>query len=454
MTAQDSRAGGQPRRDTASVTVTYLDSDQPDPATTRPSTTRPSTSGLGRPTLRIGAIALAVILASAGTLVVARLVVGGGPHWTTPATTLDAHAVGSASGTADVVPGSSRLALLGPLSILDNRATDALAAGALVTLPVLPPRSNAALLEVSMVDATGPGAVTLESSAGQVTALRLPKAKAQMSTVVVVVVGADGVLKLRTEGGGRLVVNLIGVFEPSASSTSGRIVAVPPTRALLLTPKSDGKNAVIDLATVDALRQARTFSAVVVHITADVGPDGGFVALGPSADNLNQVVYWTATAGDDRIRDGLLILPVAGGSVHLHYEAGTQLAADVIGYVTDGAAPSATVGLMVAVPPTAAEPVTVAAGRPTDITLGGLGDVPASRVDGVLLTATATGDTPGAVTVYPPGTQKPPAATLHAANGAPRPTPTLVTAVNGAVTVASEVPAAVTLTAQVLILGD
>jgi hypothetical protein len=239
MTARDSRAGGQPRRETASVTVTHLDSDQPDQANQRP-----STSGLGRLTPRIGAIALAVILASAGTLMVARLVVGGGPHWTTPATTLDAHAVGSASGTAGAVPGSSRLALLGPVSILDNRATDALAAGALVTLPVLPPRSNAALLEVSMVDATGPGAVTLESSAGKVTALRLPAAKAQMSTVVVVVVGADGVLKLRTEGGGRLVVNLIGVFEPSASSTSGRIVAVPLTRALLLTPKSDGKNAV------------------------------------------------------------------------------------------------------------------------------------------------------------------------------------------------------------------
>lgn len=444
MSTRDSQ-DGTPR---ASVTVTHL--DRPGSADARDRTLR-------SPTMRIGAVALAVILATAGTLTVTRLALGAGPHWTTPATTLDAHAVtANGQGTGRGVPGSSRLALLGPLPVLDTRSTNALAPGALVILPLpdLPPHSSAVLLEVSMVDATGPGAVTLESSAGQVTALQLAKAKGQTSTVTVAALGADGALRLRTEGGGHVLVNLIGAFEPSVASTSGRMVAVPPSQALLLTPKTGGKNAVIDLSTVESLRNAGTFAAVVVHITADVGPNGGFVALGPSADKLTQVVYWTATTGDDRIRDGLVILPVAGGSVHLHYEAGSQLAADVIGYVTDGTAPSATVGLVVPVPPTASGPVTVAPGRPADLTLAGLGDIPASHVDGALLAVTATGDIAGAVTVYTPGTEPPQVATLHAAKSPGRPTPTLVTAVDGKVAVASETPATVALTAQILILGD
>lgn len=159
---------------------------------------------------------------------------------------------------------------------------------------------------------------------------------------------------------------------------------------------------------------------------ADVGTNGGFVTAGSSAGEQDQQVFWTATAGDDRTRDGFLVVPVEDGSVYLHYEAGTRLVADLVGYVTDGTAPAQAGGLVVPVPPAPAEPVPVPAGEPVDITVippGGIAGVPANP-------------------------------TLTAAGGAPRPTVTLVRTVAGAVRVSTEAGASVALSPQAVVLGS
>src|SRR5262245_11436017 len=130
--------------------------------------------------LVLAAIALAVVVSSAGVLVGVQLVSAARSQPTTPHGTLDASAAGAAADRAGAVPGSTRLVMVGPTVLLDTRGTGALAPGAevAVPLPALPPGASAVVLEVSLVEAAGPGVVTLISRADQVNVLRLPRAGA------------------------------------------------------------------------------------------------------------------------------------------------------------------------------------------------------------------------------------------------------------------------------------
>ncbi|HEX6685333.1 MAG TPA: hypothetical protein VF062_21260 [Candidatus Limnocylindrales bacterium] len=399
---------------------------------------------------KFAVLGLTVVLASAGGLFLANLLLGGPKD--TP-TTLDARANVAASGApaVRVVPGQSRLVLLGPQALV--QAGNALGAGAQVNvpLPALPCGSSAVLLEVTMSDAAGPGAVTVESSAGQVTALRLARAKAQSSATVVARVGADGALRVRTEGGGKLVVNLVGAFEPVEKSTSGRVVPVPASQVLNLVPKSDGKFATVDLSAVPALRDGG-YSAVLLQFLGDVGTNGGFVEVGLSPDKLNQKILWNPTTAQDRIRNGFLVVPVTGGPVQVHYEAGNVLTVDLVGYITDGKAPDSDAGLVVPSPRSAGAEVRVAAGQEQQVTLAADG-VPADRLAGAFVGITATGDALGAVTVHAADVAAPANPTLIAAAGGARQSVTVVATAKGAIRVGSAAGASVGLAPMAVVLG-
>jgi hypothetical protein len=342
--------------------------------------------------------------------------------------------------------------------LLDSRTTGRIQPGAAVNLPLpgLPPGTTAVLLEVSLVDAIRPGAVTVDSGAGDVTVLRLARAKAMTSATVVVRLGRRDGLRARTEGGGHLLVNLVGAFEPAETSSSGRIVPVPATPVLRLVPATNGKIATVDLTGVPAVRDAGTVAAVLLQISADVGHNGGFIEMGPEAGALDHRVFWSPTAGEDRTRNGFLVVPVVDGAVHLHYQAGSLLTVDLVGYVTDGAAPPSPAGLVVPVQPGSGQPVRVAAGTPTDISVVPPADVdgvPADRVAAVLVDVNAVGDATGAITMYPPDSARPQDPTIATSNGAARQTLTAVGTARGAVRVDATADASVTLALQAVILG-
>jgi hypothetical protein len=404
----------------------------------------------GRWPVQIAILGLTVVLTAAAVLLVGKLTM---TRTTTPLSTLDAKAsVAGAVPAVRVVPGQSRLVLLGPLPLV--RGDSPLAAGAEVSVPLpsLPRGSNAVLLEVTLSEAAGPGTVTVESSAGRVTALRLARAGAQTSATVVARLSADGILKARTEGGGRLVVNLVGAFEPVEKATSGRVVPVQATQVAKLVPKTDGKYATVDLSAVPALRDGG-YAAVLLQFSADVGANGGFVETGLSVDRLDQRILWNPTTAEDRIRGGFLVVPVtAGGRVHIHYEAGNVLTADVVGYVTDGTAPESDAGLVVPSTPSAAAEVRVAAGQEAQVTLV-VDGVPADRLAGAFVGVTATGDALGAVTVHAPDAAAPANPTIVAAAGAARQTLTVVATAKGAVKVGSAAGASVGLASMAVVLG-
>jgi len=306
-----------------------------------------------------------------------------------------------------------------------------------------------------MVDASGPGAVTVASTAGQATVLRVPRAKSMMSTTAVLAIGPDGTARVSTEGGGQVLVSLVGAFELAGSATSGRVVPLPPTPVLRLVPKTDGKNAVIGLAKIDALRAVGSVSAVLLKVAADVGPNGGYVAIGGAGDVSKQLVFWSATTGTDRTRGGLVIAPVTDGSVYLHYEAGKVLTADLVGYVTDATAPSSAEGLVVPVGGGTPRTVRIAAGDHADVDVvpaSGAEGVPPDRVAAALVTLAATGDAVGAVTVHAP--DAPPGDPLMIAPaGAARSGATMVRTTAGTVRVECAAGASISLVVQALILG-
>jgi hypothetical protein len=403
--------------------------------------------GLPRGT-RIGAIVLAALLSSAGVVVAVELLRNGPPPARTPAAALDARSVPT--------PDATHLVLVGPRVLADTRSTGALPAGGSVDLPAdeVPQGTTALLLEVSVIQAAGPGAVSIESEAGKATVLRAARAGLMTSTTAIVPARERGKLTALTEGGGHLLVNLVGAFVPVEAATAGRVVATPPTEVLRLVPDTAGKDAAIELSAVPTLA-AGTYTAVMLQVAADVGRNGGSLAVGVRPDRLGQQVYWAATSGNDRTRAGFMIVPVTGGKIHLHYQAGTLLTVDVVGYITGDTAPRSVAGLVVPVPPGTPEPVQITAGGTVDLPLvapDGSDRVPAERVAAAFVTLSATGAAVGAVAVHPLDAPPPTNPILSAGGNAARQTSTLVRAVEGSVRVSTAAGASVTVVPQAIVL--
>ena len=429
----------------------------PVPVTLLPGAERRGPTGVG-----IALLALASLIGVAGGIEVG-VVIGARVKYAQDAArshfrTADSVTVATLDANAGAaVPGSSRLVLMGPKTVLDDRATAGLPPGGEVELRLsdLPASTTAVVLNLSLVNATGPGAVTVASAAGSATVLRIPKAKSMTSTTAVVPVGPDGAVRVGTEGGGQLLVNLVGAFELADSATAGRVIPVAPTRVLRLVPKTDGKNAVINVAGIEALRAAGSVSAVLLKVAGDVGPNGGFVAVNGGGDAATQVTYWSATAGADRTRGGFMVVPIANGTINLHYEAGNVLTADVVGYVTDGTAASSTEGLVVPVGGGSQRTVRIAAGDHADVSImpsTGAEGVPPDRVTAAIVAIGATGDAVGAITVHAP--DAPPGDPLMTApQAATRVGATVVRTPGATVRVESAGGASVSVVVQALILG-
>jgi hypothetical protein len=368
------------------------------------------------------------------------------PAAPTPAASADARAAGDVE---DQVR-STRLVVPAARQLLDRR----LKPGAVIDLPMprLRPDTSAVLLQVSMTDATGPGEVRVRSAVEDVPALRLPRAGAQTSAAVIVLLGPDGRLRASSTGGGRLIANLTGTFEAADSATAGRVLPVRAQR--ILTLQNGHHDAVVDLSRVPAVRAAGSVSAVMLHVAAQVGARGGHVAEGRLLRHPNQLVYWSATSPGDQVRHGFLVVHVPpDGRIRVHYKAGSFLQVDILGVVTGDRAPQSITGLVVPVPLFLAPPARVTRAGHTDVRLippAGLVGVPRDRVWAALLTLTATATAVSDVSVAAPGRTAP--AALSAGGGRPRATLTLTGTVKGVVSVSNESRAVVVLTPRALVL--
>lgn len=377
-----------------------------------------------------------------------------------PAPSGEATAAGAATPVRRVaaeVDGTTRLGLLGPQSLLDTRGSAPVAPGAevVVPLPALPPGATAVLVEASLQEAVGPGTVTVTAGDATLPVLRAAAPGAQSSATVAVPVPPSATLTVRTEGGGHLLLTLVGAFEPAESAAAGRVVPVPATRVVDLVPAADGNVATVDLTAVPALADA-ALGAVMLQFSADVGDRGGSVRAGTSPADLPHEVLWAATSGDDRVRGGFLVVPVGdAGTVTVEYRAGREIRVDVVGYVTSGAAAESADGLVVPVAAPAAlpaVPVTPQDGADVLVVPPGAA-VPADRVTGVLVGVTGEGPGEGGVSVHAPADPPPGAATVSVSPAGPRSTLTLVGTEAGVVRLTGDVEADVTLTPQAYVVS-
>jgi hypothetical protein len=147
----------------------------------------------------------------------------------------------SAPATAEPLAGPSRFVPLTPTRILDTRATGKIAANASVDVQItgvggVPAGATAVVLNVTVTGATGPGYVqvfpTGQATIGDSSNLNVESAGQTIPNLAVVPVGSGGKVSIYTEGGGNLLADVFGYFAAVASSTSGRYVALTPTRLL------------------------------------------------------------------------------------------------------------------------------------------------------------------------------------------------------------------------------
>lgn len=308
------------------------------------------------------------------------------------------------------------------------------------------PAGGVVNLSVAGLAGSGPAAVALtvtttESSPGYVTVwpggeprpvtsnLNTTRPGQTLAVQVIVPVGSNGEISLFTSGGGHLIADLAGWYEPVASSTSGRFNAVAPSR-LLDTRSGTGapagrRSAGASLAlpvTGHGGVPATGVSSVVLSVT-EVDASPGWVTVWPSgqarpaASNLNTDLAGQTVAAHVTVPVG------AGGAVNLFTSGGGHLLVDVVGWFTDATAPDSQSGLYVALSPTrridtrTGQGVNAAGIRPakstTGILLGGSNGIPASGVAAVVATLTATQAAPTYLTAWAGGSPRPQTSNLN-----------------------------------------
>lgn len=271
----------------------------------------------------------------------------------------------------------SALAVRAPTRILDTRI--GLGAPAAAVLPggsidllvagvgAVPSEATAVVLNVTLGDATGPGFVqvlpTGRATIGESSTTNVESTGTARANLAIVPVGVGGRITFFTEGGGHLVADLLGWTTASGATAAGRLLAVAPTRVLdtrngLGTPDrppgvvpADG-DVTLRLRGIAGL-PTEGIAAVALNLTATDATPGYLQVLPGSSrtgigawSNLN-VAPGTPTAAN------LVLVPIGtDGRISIHAESPAQVIVDVLGYVTDGAAPVRGAGRFVPTRPT------------------------------------------------------------------------------------------------------
>lgn len=247
---------------------------------------------------------------------------------------------------------------LGPIRLVDTRAGGAPVptADTTIVVPVrsvtgVPADAVAAAVTVVATDARDGGFVTVWGSGTRpsTSALNLDGAGQTRANFAITQIGDDGNIRLYTQRGTHLVVDLTGVFRPAASANAGRLVPLGPTRLVdtreTSNPLAAGETRTIDATVVGVPADA---DAVVVSFTG-IGPAGWFAAwpAGRPWPGTSVVNTEAATAP----ATASAIVPLTSGRFDLTSLRGGDVVIDVNGYFTGPNAASSTEGLFVPISP-------------------------------------------------------------------------------------------------------
>lgn len=223
----------------------------------------------------------------------------------------------------------------------------------------VPADATAITGNLTAVDATGPGFVqAIPSTSGTLKAssnLNVEAAGQTIANAITVPVGTDGAIRLYTESGAHLLLDITGYYVPATGPTSaGRTITVTPTRVLDTrgaTKPTAGSTTRVTIAGRGPI--PATIAAVVLNVTAVDATTAGFVQVGPAGattpfawSNIN-----VGTAGLT-IPNQVIAAVSTTGAIDIYTEKGTHLLVDVFGYVTTASATPGTDGLFVPITPT------------------------------------------------------------------------------------------------------
>lgn len=166
----------------------------------------------------------------------------------------------------------------------------------------------------------------------------------------IVPLSAGGAIDLWANAPTQLVVDVSGVFVPSAATSAGRLVPIVPERVMDTrdtTPMGSGERRVVPRPTgvpVDA-------SAWVVNITSDRSTAPGFVTAFAAGEPVPLSSVLDPDGSGAPIAASVIV-PSSAGGIELFTSAPTDLIVDVTGWFTGASAPSSAEGLFVPTAPT------------------------------------------------------------------------------------------------------
>ncbi|MFM7535810.1 MAG: L,D-transpeptidase family protein [Acidimicrobiales bacterium] len=270
--------------------------------------------------------------------------------------------VAAPASAAPAVPATSAYAPVAPTRLVDTRiglgGTRPGVGGSLV-VPVagranVPPDATAVVVNVTATETGGPGfVVAYPNGVPRPLASNLnPERPGQtIASLATVPVGAGGAIVLATSAPTDLVVDVLGAYRPAASATTGRFVALGPSR-VLDTREGAGPFGRVEQRRIAFPGVPADATAVVVNltITGESAQPGFWTAWAagaarPGTSNVNVSAVGQTVPNQ-------AIVPLGPGGVDVFSQSGGHLIVDVFGYFTGPSAPDAADGLFVPTTPT------------------------------------------------------------------------------------------------------
>lgn len=244
---------------------------------------------------------------------------------------------------------SGRFVALTPGRLLDTRAASLV--GWSGTKPAAGDTLSVAVVGRQGVPTTGVRAVALNVTATESTAagyvsswpegtrptsstLNLETAGQTIANQVILPVGADGAVRLFTQSGTHLVIDVTGWFtdDTASSSTNGLFVPVSPYRVLdTRSGTRPAAGSTVTLLAAAAGTAAAGRSGLAMNVTATESAAAGFVTVWPDGSRPTASTLNLTSAGQT-IANHVVSSTGADAGVRLFTQAGTHLVVDVTGW--------------------------------------------------------------------------------------------------------------------------
>jgi LPXTG-site transpeptidase (sortase) family protein len=344
--------------------------------------------------------------------------------------------IGSPSVSAAPI-GASAFRGVAPLRVLDTRTTSKPGAGSYSSVVIaglagVPSSATAVVLNVTAIDATGEGYVTVfpwgDPSLPNTSNVNIQRSGQMVANLVTVRLGGDGRIGLYTSIAADLLVDVFGYYISSGATRAGRFIALTPQRLL------------------DTRGNATAGEGGLVHLPLPAGipVDTEGLVLNVTAVNsrlrANGFGYWSAypagqdpgttsniniSSADQTIANQVIVKPSAMGVEFFSY-AGGDLLVDIMGYYSGATAAVSEDGLFVPVSPTRlldtrskpnplGENVALHDNWTVEVGTANQAGIPSTGASAVALNVTMTrAHGKGYVTVYPAGRARPNSSNLNA----------------------------------------